>query len=266
LLLKNFENALSYEPGVKDLLYNLGLDYERKGQFNKALSTYNIIIEDDSNFKDLGERIPKLSGAESSMIFGTSASHSGINLAAINGLDTKPTLGRYEISEELGRGEMGVIYKGEDPTLHQTVAIKTLRLSEFEGGELIDIKERFFREAESAGLLNHPNIISIYNAGQEHDLAYIAIEYLEGENLVKFTHKEKLLPLRDVLTIIIQTADALDYAHNNNVVHGDIKPANIMLLKGTRNIKVADFGIARITSSTKDKSRCCFSHSFLYVS
>jgi len=254
LAFEKFRKCPIIEPGIKDLLYNLGLDYERKRQFNKALSTYNIIIEDDSNFKDLGERIPKLSGAESSMIFGTSASHSGVNLAAINGLDTKPTLGRYEISEELGRGEMGVVYKGEDPTLHQTVAIKTLRLSEFEGGELIDIKERFFREAESAGLLNHPNIISIYNAGQEHDLAYIAIEYLEGENLVKFTHKGKLLPLKDVLTIIIQIADALDYAHNNNVVHGDIKPANIMLLKGTRNIKVADFGIARITSSTKAKA------------
>jgi len=251
---EKFRKCPTDEPGVKDLLYNLGLDYERKRQFNKALSTYNMIIEDDSNFKDLGERIPKLSGAESSMILGTNASHSGENLTAINGLDIKPTLGRYEISGELGRGEMGVVYKGEDPTIHRTVAIKTLRLSEFEGGELTDIKERFFREAESAGLLNHLNIISIYDAGEEHDLAYIAMEYLEGENLVKFTHKGKLLPLRDVLTIIIQVADALDYAHNNNVVHRDIKPANIMLLKDTGNIKVADFGIARITSSTKTKT------------
>jgi len=116
------------------------------------------------------------------MIFGTSAGHPGDIGATINGLDTKPTLGRYEISGELGRGAMGIVYKGEDPTIHRTVAIKTLRLSEFEEGELADIKERFFREAESAGLLNHPNIVSIYDAGEEHDLAYIAMEYLYGED------------------------------------------------------------------------------------
>jgi len=254
LAFEKFRKCPTDEPGVKDLLYNLGLDYERKRQFNKALSTYNMIIEDGSSFKDLGERIPKLKGAESTMIFGTSAGHPGDIGATINGLDTKPTLGRYEISGELGRGAMGVVYKGEDPTIHRTVAIKTLRLSEFEEGELADIKERFFREAESAGLLNHPNIVSIYDAGEEHDLAYIAMEYLYGEDLVKFTHKGKLLPLRDVLNIIIQVADALDYAHNNNVVHRDIKPANIMLLKDTYNIKVTDFGIARITSSSKTKT------------
>jgi len=242
------------EPGVKDLLYNLGLDYERKRQFNKAVSTYNLIIEDGSDFKDLGERIPKLKGAESSMIFGGSGIHPGEIGATIEGLDTKPTLGRYEISGELGRGAMGIVYKGEDPTIHRAVAIKTLRLSEFEEGELADIKERFFREAESAGLLNHPNIVSIYDAGEEHDLAYIAMEYLNGDNLVKFTQKGKLLPLRNVLQIIIQVADALDYAHKNDIVHRDIKPANIMLLKDTSTVKVTDFGIARITSSSKTKT------------
>ncbi|RLB30215.1 MAG: serine/threonine protein kinase [Deltaproteobacteria bacterium] len=254
LAFEKFRKCPTDEPGVKDLLYNLGLDYERKRQFNKSLSTYNMIIEDGSDFKDLGERIPKLKGAETTMIFGTSAGHPGDIGTAINGLDTKPTLGRYEISGELGRGAMGIVYKGEDPTIHRTVAIKTLRLSEFEEGELTDIKERFFREAESAGLLNHPNIVSIYDAGEEHDLAYIAMEYLHGEDLVKYTHKGKLFPLRDVLNIITQVADALDYAHKNNVVHRDIKPANIMLLKDTDKIKVTDFGIARITSSSKTKT------------
>ena len=254
LAFEKFRKCPTDEPGVKDLLYNLGLDYERKRQFNKSLSTYNMIIEDGSDFKDLGERIPKLKGAETTMIFGTSAGHPGDIGTAINGLDTKPTLGRYEISGELGRGAMGIVYKGEDPTIHRTVAIKTLRLSEFEEGELTDIKERFFREAESAGLLNHPNIVSIYDAGEEHDLAYIAMEYLHGEDLVKYTHKRKLFPLRGVLNIITQVADALDYAHKNNVVHRDIKPANIMLLKDTDKIKVTDFGIARITSSSKTKT------------
>ena len=254
LAFEKFRKCPVDEPGVKDLLYNLGLDYERKRQFSKALSTYTIIIKNDSDFKDLDERIPKLKGAESTMIFGAGFGHPGDIGTTINGLDTKPTLGRYEISGELGRGAMGIVYKGEDPTIHRTVAIKTLRLSEFEEGELADIKERFFREAESAGLLNHPNIVSIYDAGEEHDLAYIAMEYLDGSDLAQCTHKGKLLPLMGVLKIIIQVADALDYAHKNNIVHRDIKPANIMLLKDTGNIKVTDFGIARIISSSKTKT------------
>jgi len=254
LAFEKFRKCPIGEPGVKDLLYNLALDYERKRQFNKALAAYNLILEDGSKFKDLAERIPKLKGAESTMIFGTSGAHPGDIGATIGGLDTKPTLGRYEISGELGRGAMGIVYKGVDPTIHRTVAIKTLRLSEFEEGELAEIKRRFFREAESAGLLNHPNIVSIYDAGDEHDLAYIAMEYIEGEDLVKFTRRENQLPLREVLQIIAQVADALDYAHGKEVVHRDIKPANIMRLMETGVVKVTDFGIARITSSSKTKT------------
>jgi CHASE2 domain-containing sensor protein len=254
LAFEKFRNCPIDEPGVKDLLYNLGLNYEKKRQFIKALSTYNMIIEDGSDFKDVAERMSKLKGAESAMIFGGNTVQPDDIGSTITNLDTKPVLGRYEISGEVGRGAMGIVYKGEDPTIHRTVAIKTLPLSEFEEGELTNIKERFFREAESAGLLNHPNIVSIYDAGEEHDLAYIAMEYLHGEDLTPFTHKGKLLPLRDVLHIIIQVADALDYAHKNNIVHRDIKPANIMLLKGKDTIKVTDFGIARITSSSKTKT------------
>jgi CHASE2 domain-containing sensor protein/predicted Ser/Thr protein kinase len=254
LAFEKFRKCPMEEPGVKDLLYNLGLDYERKRQFNKALAAYNLIVEDGREFKDLTERIPKLKGAESTMIFGTSGGHPGDIGATIAELDTKPTLGRYEISGELGRGAMGVVYKGVDPTIHRTVAIKTLRLSEFEGEELLDIKQRFFREAESAGLLNHPNIVSIYDAGEEHDLAYIAMEYLEGEDLEKFTHKENQLPLTDVLQIIAQVADALDYAHGKEVFHRDIKPANIMRLMESGMVKVTDFGIARIASSSRTKT------------
>lgn len=254
LAFEKFRKCPLDEPGVKDLLYNLGLDYERKRQISKALSTYNMIIEDGSNFKDLSERMPKLKGVESTMIFGASGAHPGDIGATISDLDTKPTLGRYEVSGELGRGAMGIVYKGEDPTIHRTVAIKTLRLTEFEQEEVGEIKERFFREAESAGLLNHPNIVSIYDAGEEHDLAYIAMEFLKGEDLVKFIHKGNLLPLRDVLNMVAQVADALGYAHGKNVVHRDIKPANIMLLKDTGDIKVTDFGIARITSSSKTKT------------
>ena len=254
LALEKFHRLPLEEDGVKDLLYNLGLDFERKRQFSKALATYKLIIGDGKNFKDLDERVPKLKGAEATMIFKGTGTHPGDIGATLAGMDTKPTLGRYEISGELGRGAMGVVYKGEDPKIHRTVAIKTLRLSEFEEDVVGELKERFFREAESAGLLAHPNIVTIYDCGEEHDLAYIAMEYLEGEDLERFTRKGSLLPLRDILFIVAHVAEALDYAHSKNIVHRDIKPANIMRLKETRDIKVTDFGIARITTSSKTKT------------
>ena len=254
LALEKFHKLPLEEEGIKDLLYNLGLDFERKRQFSKALATYKHIIEDGKNFKDLDERVPKLKGAEATMIFKGAGPHPGDIGATLAGMDTKPTLGRYEISGELGRGAMGVVYKGEDPKIHRTVAIKTLRLSEFEEDVVGEIKERFFREAESAGLLAHPNIVTIYDCGEEHDLAYIAMEYLNGEDLEKFTRKGSLLPLRDTLFLVAHVADALDYAHSKSVVHRDIKPANIMRLKENKDIKVTDFGIARITTSSKTKT------------
>lgn len=254
LALEKFHKLPLEEEGIKDLLYNLGLDFERKRQFSKALATYKHIIEDGKNFKDLNERVPKLKGAEATMIFKGAGPHPGDIGATLAVMDTKPTLGRYEISGELGRGAMGVVYKGEDPKIHRTVAIKTLRLSEFEDDGVGEIKERFFREAESAGLLTHPNIVTIYDCGEEHDLAYIAMEYLNGEDLEKFTRKGSLLPLRDTLFLAAHVADALDYAHSKSIVHRDIKPANIMRLKENKDIKVTDFGIARITTSSKTKT------------
>lgn len=254
LALEKFHKLPLEEEGIKDLLYNLGLDFERKRQFSKALATYKHIIEDGKNFKDLDERVPKLKGAEATMIFKGAGPHPGDIGATLAVMDTKPTLGRYEISGELGRGAMGVVYKGEDPKIHRTVAIKTLRLSEFEEDVAGEIKERFFREAESAGLLTHPNIVTIFDCGEEHDLAYIAMEYLDGEDLEKFTRKGSLLPLRDTLFLVAHVADALDYAHSKSIVHRDIKPANIMRLKENKDIKVTDFGIARITTSSKTKT------------
>ena len=158
-------------------------------------------------------------------------------------------------SRELGQGAMGIVYRGEDPKINRVVAIKTLSLAqEFEGDMLVEIKERFFREAQSAGRLNHPNIVAIYDAGEEQDLAYIAMEFLKGSDLDRYTKPGTLLPLETVLDLVAQCADALEYAHAQNIVHRDIKPGNIMYDPESGVMKITDFGIARITDASKTRT------------
>jgi eukaryotic-like serine/threonine-protein kinase len=167
----------------------------------------------------------------------------------------KPMLGRYQVEKELGKGAMGVVYLGRDPKIGRVVAIKTMALAqEFEADELAEVKERFFREAETAGRLSHPNIVTIYDAGEEHDLCYIAMELLKGKDLVPYTKPDNLLPIEKVVSIVARVADALGYAHKQSIVHRDIKPANVMYEPESDQVKVADFGIARITDSSKTKT------------
>jgi serine/threonine-protein kinase len=150
---------------------------------------------------------------------------------------------------------MGVVYLGKDPKIGRVVAIKTMALSqEFAGEELTDARERFFREAETAGRLQHQNIVTIFDAGEEHDLAYIAMEFLKGHDLAEHCKSGQLLPVRNVLSIVARVAEALAYAHKQQVVHRDIKPANIMYEMESDTVKVTDFGIARITDSSKTKT------------
>jgi serine/threonine-protein kinase len=125
---------------------------------------------------------------------------------------------------------------------------------EFEGSELDDARERFFREAETAGRLQHQNIVTIFDAGEEHDLAYIAMEFLKGKDMVDYCRDGSLLPVSKVLSIVARVAEALAYAHRQGVVHRDIKPANIMYELESDVVKVTDFGIARITDSSKTKT------------
>ena len=237
---------------ILSVLYNLALDFERKRQFNKATSVYEHMAEHDPNYKDIQTRMDRVKNAGETGIFGGTAGNAMSTLLITGG--AKPTLGRYEIIKELGKGAMGTVYLGKDPKINREVAIKTMALSqEFDPDELEEVKERFFREAETAGMLNHPNIVTIYDAGDEHDLAYIAMEFLNGSDLAPYTKKDKLFPVGASLKICGKVAEALHYAHSQNVVHRDIKPANIMLLKD-KTVKVTDFGIARITASSKTKT------------
>jgi len=241
------------DDSIADLLYNLGLDYERKRQFNKAGSVYKYVNDYDPGFRDVGPRLKRSQQLEGRVVMGGSTTTSGTLILSDN--LQNPMLGRYRVEKELGKGAMGVVYQGRDPKINRVVAIKTLALSrEFEGDELEEVKQRFFREAETAGRLNHPNIVTIYDAGEEHDLAYISMEFLKGQNLTQYTKPGSLLPAAVVMEIVAKAAEALDYADAQNVVHRDVKPANIMYQQDTGAIKITDFGIARITDSSKTRT------------
>jgi len=243
---------LPVDDSVLDLIYNLALDFERKRQFGKAGAAYGYILEHNKAFRDAAQRKLRAEQVDGTVIMGKAGPGGTM---VLDMADHRPTLGRYEIEKELGKGAMGVVYLGKDPKINRTVAIKTLALSdEFEGTELVAVKERFFREAETAGRLSHPNIVTIYDAGDEQDLAYIAMEFLEGEDLTSFISKDKLPPVKWVLKIVMDVANALDFAHKLDVVHRDIKPANIMYSEEKDLVKVTDFGIARITASSRTKT------------
>ena len=156
-------------------------------------------------------------------------------------------LGRYEVLGELGQGAMGIVYKARDPLIDRVVAIKTINL-----GLALDEKEeyegRFYQEAKAAGRLNHPNIVTIYDVGKSGDVAYIAMEFLQGRELRDIMNDGGLLPVDQVLDIVAQVAQGLAYAHEHGIVHRDVKPSNIMVVRDG-HAKITDFGIARMASS-----------------
>jgi len=229
---------------VMDNLYNLALDFERKRQFNKAEAAFRYMADYDPKFRDLEARLSRAKQMSETLVLGGAQTHPGGTLVLGGGAE-KPMLGRYRVEKELGK----------DPKIGRVVAIKTMALSQqFEADELAEVKERFFREAETAGRLSHPNIVTIFDAGEEHDLCYIAMELLKGQDLVPFTKPGSTLSADKVISIVARVADALGYAHKQNVVHRDVKPANVMYEPENDIVKVTDFGIARITDSSRTKT------------
>ena len=157
------------------------------------------------------------------------------------------TLGRYEILAELGQGAMGVVYKARDPMLDRVVAIKTVNLT-LPKDELAEYEARFYQEAKAAGGLSHRNIVTIYDIGRSERIAYMAMEFLEGDELRKLLQARTPIPLARALDIGAQVADGLQYAHERQIIHRDIKPANIMVLQDGQ-VKITDFGIARMRTN-----------------
>jgi predicted Ser/Thr protein kinase len=160
----------------------------------------------------------------------------------------KKQFGRYTVTAELGRGAMGMVYRAEDPMIEREVAVKTL-LPNLPSDQLEEVRGRFLREAKSAGRLNHPNIVTIYDVGEQDGVAYIAMEFLEGKSLQEILREGPRLAYDKMADLVAQVADALDHAHGFGIVHRDVKPANVMVQPNGR-AKLADFGVARIQSSS----------------
>jgi eukaryotic-like serine/threonine-protein kinase len=275
-LLDNFEQRFAELKGRKPSatvlgdLYALGTQLEQRSRAVQATAVYRHLARIDNTYRDVAVRLRRLMDAERAKPKAVppapaavpqapaaqvkraavaSAPAPAVREATRDGGDTQH-LGRYQLEREIGRGAMGIVYLGRDTAINRLVAIKAIPLaSEFSDAELVEARTRFFREAETAGRLNHPNIVTIYDVGEERGLAYIAMEYLKGRHLSEYATSDALLEPRKVLDLIARTAQALGFAHKQQVVHRDIKPANIMYDPQTDVLKITDFGIARLTGA-----------------
>ena len=282
-LLDNFEQRFAElkrrKPGgtVFGDLYTLGTQLELRGRAVQATAVFRHLARIDNTYKDVSTRLkrlmdtdrakpkaapspalapsPSLAPAPAAVATAPARDTAGAECAspastvAAEGPELQ-SLGRYKLEREIGRGAMGIVYLGRDTAINRSVAIKAIPLaSEFSDAELVEARARFFREAETAGRLNHPNIVTIYDVGEERGLAYIAMEYLKGRHLSDHATSNNLLEPRKVLELIGRTAEALGFAHKQQVVHRDIKPANLMYDAGTDVLKITDFGIARLTGA-----------------
>lgn len=276
-LLENFEQRFAElkkrAPSATVLgdLYDLAGKLEKHGRTAQATAVLRHLVRLDAGFRDAETRLARLIGGQGAPGQRSTAPAPVTTPAPARPSTTpalKPvkidapgavaagmhgelrSLGRYRLEREIGRGAMGTVYLGRDSAINRLVAIKAIPLArEFSDAELVEARSRFFREAETAGRLNHPNIVTIYDVGEQDGLAYIAMEYLKGKHLSDFALPASLLEPRKVMDLMARTADALGFAHRQNVVHRDIKPANLMFDPATDSLKITDFGIARLTDS-----------------
>ena len=272
-LLDNFEQRFAELKGRKPNasvlgdLYTLGNQLEQRGRVSQATAVYRHVARFDGSYKDVAARLRRLMDVDRAKSKAATtatpvppppsldATTPDIRAAprerpAVAAVTEMDRLGRYQLEREIGRGAMGIVYLGRDTAINRMVAIKAIPLaSEFSDAELTEARARFFREAETAGRLNHPNIVTIYDVGEERGLAYIAMEYLKGHHLSDYTKSHNLLEPRKILDIAARTAEALGFAHKQQVVHRDIKPANLMYDASTDVLKITDFGIARLSDA-----------------
>lgn len=220
----------------------VGQGFERNRQYEKSVESYRQMLAIDSGNATAKQRIKKLTEiVDGSKTVAIAQTAGELPVGQVENLK----LGRYEISKELGRGAMGIVYEAEDPKIHRKVALKVVHLKSLGVDEVDQVKQRFFREAQAAGKLNHPNIVTVYDVGEEHDVAYIAMDLLKGKPLSSMIGSNTF-ELVKIVKWIAEAAEALGYAHENDIVHRDVKPANMIIEEKTSRLKLTDFGVARI--------------------
>jgi len=223
-----------------DLFYGLGCAYEQAGDYEKVRDVFRRILAVDYYYKDVTGRLEHIS--EMSRVFSSSA---GEDPASVSGLATVPSArqSRYEIIRRLGEGGMGVVYLARDTKLDRVVAWKVLQSRLSSNDEL---RARFVREARAIAALNHKNIVAVYDIGEERGESFISMEYIEGRSLRDILKSKRTLSVSDTLDIVKQVADGLAVAHQAGIIHRDIKPENVMIATGSNDVKVMDFGLARM--------------------
>jgi serine/threonine-protein kinase len=225
-------------PALFPEIYDLACALASHGSPDEAADLFHWIAQVDGDFRDVAHRLVRTN-----------------HLPLEEGMEMPPAIGRYELLEPIGRGSMGNVYLGRDPLINRILALKAIDLSVgYDHVDVASTSDSFLREAAIAGSLSHPNIVTIFDVGESEGLAYIAMEYVRGHHLNEFATRDRLLPVDTVLDLIARAAEALDYAHRRNVVHRDIKPANIMYDSLSNNLKITDFGIAKLIDANRTRT------------
>ena len=235
-LYRQLPSSVALFPEIYDLACALGTH----GSPDEAADLFHRIAQVDGEFRDVAQRLVRADHAPTK---------------DDERARMPPSIGRYQLLEPIGRGAMGNVYLGRDPMINRILALKAIDLAiDYDHAGLESATESFLREAKIAGSLSHPNIVTIFDVGETDGLAYIAMEYVRGHHLSEFAAADRLLPVDTVLDLIGRAADALDYAHRRNVVHRDIKPANIMYDSLSNNVKITDFGIAKLIDANRTRT------------
>lgn len=233
-----------------DDLYNLAVDYEKAGNSKNVIAVLKLVQERMADYRETEQMLAR---ARERLVRAKAASVT--QAAAAPSASGKARYGAFEVHGELGKGAMGAVYRGLDATLGREVAIKTLPLaSEFEGPALEKARSIFFAELRGAAALSHPNIVTIYDTGEERDVCYVAMEFVPGNDLTAFVAPDRLIPADKAIEIVARAAEALDHAHRAGVVHRDVRPGNLIYDANSDVVKITDFGIARVTAEVKTKS------------